>query len=141
MIKLDWLFWLAGRRWGAKVISIFAPGERAARFVAWLRTANPWLVRAAVVAGALPGIPSAAVYCLAGLNRMRLATFMICNAVGALIMVGLVAALGYALGQHAVDVVLLIDKYALWASIALIVGLTVLSTRQAAQRGASRTAE
>jgi len=127
MVKFDWLFWLAGRRWGARVLALFAPGPWAARFVQRLRTARPWLVGLAVVAGALPGVPAVAVYCLAGLSRMRLVTFLVFDALGALIMVGLVAGLGYGLGQHAVDLVLLVDKYALWVSLALIVGLSFLS--------------
>ncbi|GAA1430356.1 hypothetical protein GCM10009616_14720 [Microlunatus lacustris] len=128
MVKLDWLFWLAGRRWGARVLALFAPGPWAARFVERLRTAKPWLVGLAVVAGALPGVPAVAVYCLAGLSRMRLATFLLFDALGALIMVSLVAGLGYGLGQHAVDLVLLVDKYALWVSLALIVGLSFFSS-------------
>ena len=128
MVKLDWLFWLAGRRWGARVLALFAPGPWAARFVERLRTARPWLVRLAVMAGALPGVPAVAVYCLAGLSRMRLATFLVFDALGALVMVGLVAGLGYGLGQHAVDLVLLVDKYALWVSLAAIVALTLVSS-------------
>ena len=127
MIKFDWLFWLAGRRWGARVLALFAPGPAAARFVERLRTAKPLWVCLAVAAGALPGVPSVAVYCLAGLSRMRLVTFLIFDALGALIMVGLLAGLGYGLGQHAVDVVLLVDKYAIWVSLALIIGLSFLS--------------
>ncbi len=140
MVKLDWLFWLAGRRWGARVIALFAPGERAARFVDRLRGANPWLVRLAVLAGALPGVPAVAVYCLAGLNRMRLATFLLFDALGALLMVGLVAGLGYGLGQHAVDVVLLVDKYALWVSLVLIVGLSFLSAYRSARSTSAQAA-
>lgn len=127
MIKFDWLFWLAGRRWGARVLALFAPGPAAARFVERLRTAKPLWVCLAVAAGALPGVPSVAVYCLAGLSRMRLVTFLIFDALGALIMVGLLAGLGYGLGQHAVDVVLLVDKYAIWVSLALIIGLSFFS--------------
>jgi len=127
-VKLDWLFWLAGRRWGARVLTLFAPGPWAARFVERLRTAKPWLVCLAVMAGALPGVPAVAVYCLAGLSRMRLVTFLVFDALGALVMVGLVAGLGYGLGQHAVDLVLLVDKYALWVSLAAIVALTLVSS-------------
>jgi len=50
--------------------------------------------------------------------------------------VGLVAGLGYGLGQTAVDVVLTIDQYALWVSIALIV---IVSFR-AGRRGQPTTA-
>lgn len=140
MVKLDWLFWLAGRRWGARVLALFAPGPWAARFVERLRTAKPWLLCLAVMAGALPGVPSVAVYCLAGLSRMRLATFVIFDALGALVMVGLVAGLGYGLGQHAVDLVLLVDRYALWVSLALIVGLTLLTSFRRSKAIASEVA-
>ena len=137
MVKLDWLFWLAGRRWGARVVALFAPGERAGRFVERLRTANPWLVRLAVLAGALPGVPAVAVYCLAGLTRMRLLTFLLFDALGALLVVGLVAGLGYGLGQHAVDVVLLVDKYALWVSLALVVVVSVAAGRRSSRQAAA----
>ena len=76
MIKFDWLFWLAGRRWGAKVVAMFAPGERALRFVEKVRAWPPWVLRAVVAASAFPGIPAGAVFALAGLSRMRAATFL-----------------------------------------------------------------
>ena len=134
MIKFDWLFWLAGRRWGAKVVGMFAPGERAQRFVARVRAWPPWVLRLIVVASALPGIPAAAVFALAGLSRMRLVVFLLFDALGALLVTGLVAGLGYGLGQHAVDVVLTIDEYALWISLGLVVVVAWLSGRKAHTR-------
>jgi membrane protein DedA with SNARE-associated domain len=78
------------------------------------------MVRVAVVAAALPGVPSPLVFALAGWTRMRLVTFLALDAAGALVMTGLIAALGYGLGQRAVDVVVMIEKYAGWVSLAII---------------------
>ena len=131
MVKFDWLFWLAGRRWGAKIVEMFAPGDVAQRFVGWVRNAPRWVMALAVVAAALPGIPSAAVFALAGLGRMRLVPFLILDAIGAALIAGLVAGLGYGVGQHAVDLVLTIDQYALWITLSLIVVVSVRASMKA----------
>ncbi|WP_255426152.1 DedA family protein [Pseudonocardia sp. C8] len=130
MVKFDWLFWLAGRRWGPKVVTFFAPGEGAQRFVARVRAWPRWAMPLVVVAAALPGIPAVAVYALAGLGRMRIVTFLLFDVVGAALVTGLVAGLGHGLGQHAVDVVLTIDRYATYISIALIVFVAWSSGRR-----------
>jgi membrane-associated protein len=121
MIKFDWLFWWAGRRWGAKGVRFFVPSERAQRFVARVRSWPTWIMPLLVVAAALPGVPSLLVHLLAGLAGMRLLTFLLANAVGAALIASLVAGLGYGLGQYAVDVVLAVDRYALWITIAIAV--------------------
>ncbi|WP_211189501.1 DedA family protein [Actinomycetospora sp. TBRC 11914] len=131
MIKFDWLFWWAGRRWGAKGVRFFTPPGRAGRFVARVRSWPPWTTALLVVAAAFPGIPSAPLFLLAGLAGMPLVAFLVLDAIGSGLVVGLVAGLGYGLGQTAVDVVLTINQYALWVSIALIVVVSV----QAGRRG------
>jgi membrane protein DedA with SNARE-associated domain len=125
MIKFDWLFWLAGRRWGAKIVEMFAPGDFAKRFVSSIRSWPAWATPLAVVAAALPGVPAPAVFAVAGLAGMRLVPFLIVDAIGAAAITGLVAGLGYGIGQHAVDVVLMIDEYALWITLALVVLVSV----------------
>ncbi|MFP5020269.1 DedA family protein [Pseudonocardia phyllosphaerae] len=137
MIKIDWLFWLAGRRWGEKVITMFAPPGRGQRFVARVRSLRPALLAVAVAATALPGVPAAPVFALAGLNRMRLATFLVADACGAAVVVGLVAWLGYAIGQPAVDLVMLVNSYSLWISVGLVVVVSVLSGRRASRQARS----
>jgi membrane protein DedA with SNARE-associated domain len=136
MIKFDWLFWWAGRRWGAKGVRFFTPPGRAQRFVArvrsWPRSGTGLLV----VAAALPGVPSLPLFLLAGLAGTRLTVFLVLDALGSALVAGLVAGLGYGLGQTAVDVVLTIDRYALWASLALVV---IVSLR-AGRRGQANTA-
>lgn len=126
MIKFDWLTWWAGRQWGRGIIGFFTTGEQADRWADRAQRMRPWVLKVLVVAAGLPGIPGAIVFALAGWTRMRLATFMILNTIGALVMTGVLAGIGYALGQSAVDVVLMIDKYALAVSLSVIVGIALL---------------
>ncbi len=126
MIKLDWLIWWAGRQWGRGIIGYFTTAERAQRYADRARTVRPWVIRAAIVAAALPGVPSPLVFALAGWTRVRLITFLALDAVGALLITGLVTALGYSLGQQAVDVVVLVEKYAGWFSLTIIATAVLL---------------
>ena len=120
MVKFDWLTWWAGRQWGGGIIKMFTTSERAQRFAGQAAELNPWILRAAVVLAVLPGVPSAVVYAMAGWARMRLVTFLLLDLAGAVLMTGLVAGLGYGLGQRAVDLVLLVDKYASVVSLTVI---------------------
>jgi membrane protein DedA with SNARE-associated domain len=120
MVKFDWLMWWAGRRWGVGIIRMFTTAERAERLAARATELNPWMLRAAVLFAVLPGLPTPVVYAMAGLAGMRLRTFLMLDLLGALIITGLVAGLGYGLGQQAVDVVLMIDKYATLVTLTLI---------------------
>ncbi len=140
MIKFDWLFWLAGRRWGAKIVELFAPGDFAKRFVSRIRSWPAWAMPLAVIAAALPGIPAPAVLAVAGLGGMRLVPFLIFNTIGAALIAGLVAGLGYGVGQHAVDVVLMIDEYALWITLALVVVVSVRAGHRGYQQDRAKKA-
>lgn len=140
MVKFDWLFWLAGRRWGEKIVTLWAPGAFAQRFVARVRSWPRWAMPLAVAASALPGIPAPAVFAVAGLSGMRVIPFLLADALGALAMTGLVAGLGYGIGQHAVDVVLLVDRYALWITLGLIVLVTVRATMKGVKQDKARKA-
>jgi membrane protein DedA with SNARE-associated domain len=74
----------------------------------------------------LPGVPTAVIYAMAGWARMRLTTFLLLDLAGAFLMTGLVAGVGYGLGQHAVDLVLLVDRFASVASLTLIAVAAVI---------------
>jgi membrane protein DedA with SNARE-associated domain len=126
MVKFDWLAWWAGRQWGGGIVKMFTTSERTQRFASRGAELNPWIVRSAVVLAVLPGVPTAVVFAMAGWMRMRLATFLLLDLAGALLMTGLVAALGYGLGQRAVDVVLMVDSYAATVSLTLIAAAVVL---------------
>src|SRR5918992_6248899 len=99
---------------------MFTTSERAQRFAGRAAELNPWIVRAAVVLAVFPGVPTAVVYAMAGWAGMRLTTFLLLDLVGALLMTGLVAGLGYGLGRQAVDVVLTVDRYASLVSLTMV---------------------
>jgi membrane protein DedA with SNARE-associated domain len=125
MTKLDWLTWWTGRQWGGGIIRMFTTSERTQRFALQATELNPWIIRAAVVVAVLPGIPTAVVYAVAGWAGMRLTTFLLLDLLGTLTMTALVAGLGYSLGQQAVDLVLLVDKYASAVSLTMIIAAAV----------------
>jgi ribosomal protein S18 acetylase RimI-like enzyme len=121
MVKFDWLAWWAGRHWGEGMIRMVgATPQRAQRHAERAAGLNPWVLRVAVAAAFLPGVPAPVVFAVAGISGMPLLVFLVLDLAGALVMAALVAGLGYGLGQHAVDMVLLIDRYATWVSLALI---------------------
>jgi membrane protein DedA with SNARE-associated domain len=73
-----------------------------------------------VIAPFLP-FPSAIIYAVAGWTGMGWLTFLALDAIGSLAWAGLLAGLGYELGQHAVNVAQTVSKYGLWVSIAIVV--------------------
>ncbi|TCO46994.1 membrane protein DedA with SNARE-associated domain [Kribbella antiqua] len=125
MVKFDWLTWWTGRRWGEGIIKMFTTSERVLRFAGRATELPPWVLRVAVLVAVLPGVPTAVVYAMAGWAGMRLTVFLLLDFCGALVMTGLIAALGYWSGQRAVDIVLLVDKYASVVSLSMI-GIAVL---------------
>jgi membrane protein DedA with SNARE-associated domain len=66
------------------------------------------------------------VYAVAGWAGMRLTTFLLLDLLGTLTMTALVAGVGYSLGQQAVDLVLLVDKYASAVSLTMITAAVVV---------------
>lgn len=120
MTKFDWLTWWTGRQWGGGIIAMFSTSARAQRFALRATELNPWILRGAVVVAMLPGVPTAIVYAMAGWAGMRLTTFLLLDLLGTAVMTGLVVGLGYGLGQRAVELVLIVDKYASVVSLTMI---------------------
>jgi membrane-associated protein len=135
-MMFDWLYWWAGRRWGAPAIDRFlGTPAQAARRRRRLHAAMERFGGAAIVLAAVLPIPSVLVYAASGLAGMRLAVFLLLDLLGALWWVGLMVGLGYWLGQPAVDVARSISHYALLISIGIVV-LGVLWQVRAARRAA-----
>ncbi|PDP85741.1 DedA family protein [Glycomyces fuscus] len=120
-VKIDWLFWWVGRRWGRGFVNLIAPGDRAQRFADRAQDMNPWIMRTALVLSYVPGVPTVFVLVIAGWTGMRLVPFLLLDALGALLLTATVASVGYAAGQAGVDVVLLVDRYALWFTLGIVV--------------------
>ncbi len=120
-VKVDWLFWWVGRRWGRGFVNLIAPGDRAQRFADRAQDMNPWIMPTAIILSYLPGVPTVLVLVIAGWTGMRLLPFLLLDALGALILTASVASVGYAAGQTGVDIVLLVDRYALWFTLGIVV--------------------
>jgi len=132
LMKFDLLYWWAGRLWGNRIILLFSGrGKRSARFVARVERSGRWLTWPAVVLSPFLPIPNALVYAVAGMTGMSWVTFLILDALGSLAWAGMLAGLGWALGQHAVSVAQEISKYGLWVSIAIVVVVVASQMRRA----------
>ncbi|QVQ51701.1 VTT domain-containing protein [Spiractinospora alimapuensis] len=140
-VKFDFLFWWTGRQWGHKIVDMLAPTPRAKNLAARAQHLNPWWIRIAVMLSYLPGIPIALVFAIAGWTRMSLVSFLFFNTLGATMVTGGLAWLGYSLGQSAVDVALAIDNYALWISLALIVAIAMWPAIKASRAAAREEKE
>jgi membrane protein DedA with SNARE-associated domain len=136
VMMFDWLYWWAGRRWGSRALTMLVGKHpRATRRIAWVqRVAHRWGGAAVVVAYLLP-VPNVLIYAAVGWTGMGLVTFLVLDAIGALLWVGLLVGLGFAIGQRAVDVAHAVSHYALavtLAIVALIVARQVWRARRAA---------
>lgn len=125
VMMFDWVFWLAGRRWGERVFTWLLGGDtprarRRLRRVKWLERRFGAL--AVVLANVLP-VPAAVVYAAVGDGGMRLSVFLVLDVLGTVLWTGLLATLGFQLGKGAVDVTDKIDAYSLYATLALVVGI------------------
>jgi membrane-associated protein len=126
LMKFDLIYWWAGRLWGERVIHLFA-GQRERqrrRGLKFVERVNRWGPRftwpAMIITPFLP-LPNAIVYAVAGWTGMSWVTFLILDAIGSLAWAGMLAGLGYELGQRAVSVAQEISRYGLWISLGLVV--------------------
>jgi membrane-associated protein len=130
-MKFDLLYWWAGRLWGERIVLLFSGRSRhAPRFVSSVHRWGRWFTWPAVVLSPFLPIPNALVYAVAGWTGMRWVTFLILDAIGSLAWAGMLAGLGYALGQRAVSVAQEISKYGLWVSIAIVVLVVAAQVRR-----------
>ena len=126
LMKFDIIYWWAGRLWGERIINLFAgrserQRRRGQKFVVRVNRWGRWFTWPAVIIAEFLPIPSAIIYAVAGWTGMSWVTFLILDAIGSLSWAGMLAGLGWALGQHAVSVAQTVSKYGLWVSIAIVV--------------------
>ena len=134
LMKFDLLYWWAGRLWGERIIELFSGrGKRSQKFVARVHRLGRWATWPAVVLSPFLPIPNALVYAVAGWTGMRWVTFLVLDIIGSLAWAGMLAGLGYALGQSAVSVAQEISKYGLWVSIAIVVLVIASQMRKVAR--------
>jgi membrane protein DedA with SNARE-associated domain len=138
-MMFDWVFWWAGRRWGARALHLLLGRDPSPRGVAKREARADRLERlagrfgpvAVLLAYYLP-LPNVLVYVAAGLSEMRLRTFLLLDVVGTLLWVGPIVGLGYAIGKPAVSVVDRIDHYS--TILTILVVLVVLGVQARRRR-------
>jgi membrane-associated protein len=136
LMKFDIIYWWAGRLWSERVINLFAgrserQRRRGQKLVARVNRWGRWFSWPAVIVANFLPIPSAIIYAMAGWTGMSWVTFLVLDVIGTLSWAGLLAGLGYALGQHAVSVAEEVSKYGLWVTIAIVVLVVVGQIRGA----------
>jgi membrane-associated protein len=138
LMKFDWVYWWAGRLWGERIImQMSGRRNRGPRYMARVqRWGRKFIWPAVVVAPFLP-IPNAIIYVIAGWAGMRLITFIILDIISSLLWAGMLAGLGYALGQHAVTVAQTVSRYGLWFTLAIVALIVASQVRQARARNAA----
>ena len=131
-IMFDWLYWWAGRRWGRRAVGMLVgAGRRSQRRTRRLESVMGRLGPFAVVFSYLLPVPNPIIDAAVGWTGMRLWVFVLLDAIGAAIWVGLLVGLGYAIGQPAVDVVHTIGRYSLWLTLAIVAAIVVAQSRAA----------
>jgi membrane protein DedA with SNARE-associated domain len=135
-IMFDWLYWWAGRRWGQRALGLLVGTGRATdRRTRRLERVMARLGPFAVVFSYLLPVPNPIIDAAVGWTGMRLWVFVLLDAIGAALWVGLVVGLGYAIGQPAVDVVHTIGRYSLWVTLAIVAAIVIAQVRGARRRG------
>jgi membrane-associated protein len=139
-IMFDWLYWWAGRRWGQRAVGMLVgSGRRADRRTLRLERVMGRLGPFAVVFSYLLPVPNPIIDAAVGWTGMRLWVFLLLDAIGAALWVGLLVGLGYGIGQPAVDVVHTIGHYSLWVTLGIVAAIVVAQVR--ASRRHARDAE
>jgi membrane protein DedA with SNARE-associated domain len=121
-ILFDWVFWWAGKRWGHNALAMILgksknPQKRMARVESISGKYGP----IAVLTGYIMPIPTTVIAVAAGLGGMSLPLYVVLDAIGALIWLGMLAWLGWSMGQSAVNVVHAVSHYSLLITIGLVV--------------------
>jgi membrane protein DedA with SNARE-associated domain len=120
-ILFDWVFWWAGRRWGDNALHmVFRKGRNADKRIERTRRLTHRYGWLAVVTGYIAPIPVQLIAVAVGLGGMTLPVYVLLDAIGALIWLGLLAGLGYSIGQSAVDIADAVSRYSLRVTLGLI---------------------
>ena len=136
----DIFLWWAGRRWGDRIVRAYV--AKRPRSKRWIERADRWVlrhgVRTVALAYFLP-VPNPLLYLSCGTAGMPLVVFLIGDVIGTLLWSGLLVALGWRIGRHAVDVVNAVNHYELIISSAVVViavAVRVVRRRHQPGRGA-----
>ena len=120
-VLFDWVFWWAGRRWGDNALVVmFGRGRNPQKRIDRVKRISHRYGALAVVTGYIIPIPVQLIAVTVGLAGMPLLTYVVLDAIGAMIWLGLLAGLGYGIGQRAVDVANAVSHYSLRVTLGLM---------------------
>ncbi|MDR1079211.1 MAG: DedA family protein [Propionibacteriaceae bacterium] len=129
LIKFSWVYWWAGHRWGEGIITMLAgqtawSQRRAARAVKLTR--RWWPLAVALTFLPVP-LPMPIVYAVVGAAGVELGRFLIPVLASSLVFQAGYLALGWWIGQPAVDLVDLYARYMWYVTLAILVGMVGLA--------------
>lgn len=131
VVKFDWVFWWAGRLWGEGLIDYLLQGrgglarKNAAR--AQALTEKYGVLALAISWLPLIPFPSAIVYGALGITGMSLRKFLFLDILFGFLSRGLYLGLGWYFGEPVIHFLETYNKYAGYVTIALVVGIIVMS--------------
>jgi membrane protein DedA with SNARE-associated domain len=130
LMKFDLLYWLAGRLWGERIILLLSGRRKhGPRFMARVQRWGRKFTWPAVVLTPFLPVPNVIVYATVGWAGMSWVTFLVLDLIGSLLWAGMLAGLGYSLGQHAVTVAQTVSRYGLWVSIGIVILIVIAQIR------------
>jgi membrane protein DedA with SNARE-associated domain len=123
IVKFDWVYWWAGKLWGAVILETFTGNskmsKRRAEIVLKFTHRYETL---AVVATYLPlPLPMALIYAAVGASGMRLRKFLIIDIITAAVTQAGWLWLGWQIGEPAVRIVRIYADYSLYVTIGILV--------------------
>ncbi|PZS10108.1 MAG: hypothetical protein DLM64_09230 [Solirubrobacterales bacterium] len=136
-IAFDWLYWWGGARWGQWWINLLVKGKpRTARVMGRIQgqMAGGWATPIVLISH-IPPVPGVLVFVAAGWSGMSLRRFLVLDVIAGLLRIGLLGALGYAIGHPAIQVAKQISHYGLVLGILIVVIIIGQAMRQTRRRG------
>ncbi|MDO5084210.1 MAG: DedA family protein [Arachnia propionica] len=137
-IKLDWIFWWAGRLWGRGMIEVWAGrSARAAKSYAvaerWAHKLGPFGFLIAYVPIPLPIMQ--VVFVLSGATGLKLWKFLLYDFLASTVWLGLYYNLGWMFGEPIVQALEYYAKIAGYISIALLIFVVFSVSRRQGRKG------
>jgi len=124
-IRFDWLYWWGGARWGQWWINILVQDKpRTARVMARIQGLMARWGTPIVLVSRVPPVPALLVFVAAGWSGMTLRRFLVLDIIAALLRIGLLVSLGYAIGHPVIQVAKEISHYGLALGVAIVVIVT-----------------
>jgi len=124
-MKLDWIYWWAGRLWGRDLIEVWSGrSARARKINAWAEKFARKYETLALIVNFLPiPLPRAVILAVLGEAGTTLKKFLTVSIIASFVTTGGYLAIGDWIGEPAVAVMTVYGKYLWYVSIAILIGV------------------